>query len=73
MSDTTQWEYRVLTIGSALKQPKDDELEALLNEWGEEGWEVINAHGLEGSNKVRVIAKRSLSRSALRRRSWPAP
>lgn len=72
MTDTTQWEYRVRIIGSALKQAKDEDLETLLNEWGEEGWEVINAHSLEGSNKVRLIAKRPLSRSTSRSRSWPA-
>jgi len=71
MTDTMQWEYRIQTVGSALKQAKDDELEVLLNEWGEEGWEVINAHSLEGSNKVRIIAKRSLSGSTRRSRSWP--
>jgi hypothetical protein len=71
MTDTVQWEFRIQTVGSALKQVKDEELEALLNEWGEDGWEVVIAHNLESSNKVRVIAKRPLSRTTARSRSWP--
>lgn len=72
MNELKKWEYRVQTVGSALKGAKDEEIEALLGEWGEEGWEVIAAHALEGSNKVRIIAKRPLSRAALRSRTWLA-
>jgi len=71
MTDYIKWEYRIQTMGSALKQIKDDELEALVNEWGEEGWEIINAHNLESSNKIRIFAKRPLSKSSLRSRTWP--
>jgi len=71
MTDYIKWEYRIQTMGSALKQIKDDELEALVNEWGEEGWEIINAHNLESSNKIRILAKRPLSKSSLRSRTWP--
>ena len=71
MAESLQWEYRIQTLGTAIKQPKDEEMEALLNEWGVEGWEVINAHHPEGSNKVRVIAKRLVRKSARRTRSWP--
>jgi hypothetical protein len=50
---------------------KADELEALLNEWGEEGWEVVSTHILENANKINVIAKRPLTRETIRRRSMP--
>jgi len=71
MAETTQWEYHVQTVGSTFSQPKDEDLEALLNEWGEEGWEVIAVHNQESSNKIRVVAKRPLSSSTRSRRSWP--
>ena len=43
MDEINQWEYRVETFGSTFSTPKDDELEAALDEWGEDGWEVISA------------------------------
>jgi hypothetical protein len=51
---------------------KADELENLLNEWGEQGWEVVSTHILENANKINVIAKRPLTREAIRRRSMPS-
>jgi hypothetical protein len=71
MTESNQWEYRIQTVGSTFSQPKDEDLETLLNEWGEEGWEVIAAQNQESTNKVRIIAKRPLSRSTRRSRSWP--
>jgi hypothetical protein len=71
MTESNQWEYRIQTVGSTFSQPKDENLETLLNEWGEEGWEVISAQNQESTNKVRIIAKRPLSRSTRRSRSWP--
>ena len=72
MSDEMkQWEYRVETVGSFLGGVKAQELEALLNEWGEEGWEVVSTHIKENENKINVIAKRPLTREILRRRSMP--
>jgi len=71
MSETIKWEYRVETIGSALRGAKDEEAEAILNEWGEDGWEVISAHPPTNSSKVRVVAKRPLTSAAQRRRSMP--
>ena len=50
---------------------KADELEKLLNEWGEEGWEVVSTHILENANKINVIAKRALNDRTRRRRSMP--
>jgi hypothetical protein len=70
--DVKEWEYRVQTVGSFWSGVKADELERLLNEWGEEGWEVISTHILENMNKINVIAKRPLSATTRRVRSMPS-
>lgn len=66
-----QWEYRVLTIGSIFGT-KDEAIETMLNEWGEEGWEVTHVYTPEGSGKVTMVAKRPLTRSTRRERSMPS-
>jgi hypothetical protein len=66
-----QWEYRVQTVGSFWSGVKADELEQILNEWGEESWEVVSTHILENVNKINVIAKRPLSSTTKRFRSMP--
>lgn len=66
-----QWEYRVQTVGGFFKGVPADELEELLNEWGLDGWEVVSTHILENANKINVIAKRLLTRTARRERSMP--
>jgi len=71
MTDKMKWEYRIQTLGTAFKQAKDEDLEALLNEWGKDGWEIITAHNLESSSKIRLIAKRALGGTVSRSRSWP--
>ncbi len=72
MPDEIQrWEYRVQTVGSFLAGVKADVLEQLLNEWGEDGWEVVSTHILENANKINVIAKRPLTDRARRQRSMP--
>jgi hypothetical protein len=71
MSETIQWEYRVKSFGSFLKGVKDDDLEADLNQWGEEGWEVTGFRMIENTNKAQVIAKRPLTRDVRRQRSMP--
>ena len=65
------WEYRVESIGGTFSGPKDEELERVLDEWGEEGWEIISADVPYGSSKVRLIAKRPLTLESRRRRSRP--
>lgn len=70
MAETTQWEYRVKTIGR-LWGTKDEDIEATLNEWGEEGWEAVSVYTPEGSGKVTIVAKRPLTDAARRRRSMP--
>jgi hypothetical protein len=65
-----QWEYRVQTIGSIFGT-KDELIEAMLNEWGEEGWEATHVYTPEGSGKVTIVAKRPLTRETRRYRSLP--
>jgi hypothetical protein len=52
------WEYRVETIGSTFRGTADEDIEEVLDEWGQEGWEVIAFHPLYGSNKATIVAKR---------------
>jgi hypothetical protein len=70
--ETQKWEYRVQTVGAFWSGVKADELEQLLNQWGEEGWKVVSTHILENANKINVIAKRPLSSTTRRFRSMPA-
>ena len=72
MAETMQWEYHVRYLGSFWSGPKETEFEAILNELGLEGWEVVAALPVENSNQVRVVLKRPLSSETRRRRSWPA-
>jgi hypothetical protein len=72
MEEIPKWEYRVQTFGGALSGPKDEPFTAALNEWGEEGWEVVSAQHLDNSPKVRVVARRPLTRLARRYRTQPA-
>ncbi|HET9914605.1 MAG TPA: hypothetical protein VFQ13_22110 [Anaerolineales bacterium] len=65
-----QWEYRVQTIGSMFGT-KDEHIQAVLNEWGMEGWEAINVFTPEGSGKITMVAKRPLTDRVRRTRSMP--
>ena len=71
MAENTPWEYRVGTFGTFFSGMKDEEMEAALNEWGMDGWEVISARSIENTSKVVIIAKRPLTTSTRRRRSLP--
>ena len=66
-----QWEYRVHTIGGMFGT-KDEDIEATLDAWGEEGWEAINVYTPYGSGKVTMIAKRPLTERARRMRNLPS-
>jgi hypothetical protein len=66
----TLWEYRVQTIGSIFGT-KDEQIEATLDAWGEEGWEAINVYTPYGSGKITIVAKRPLTERARRMRSIP--
>ena len=71
MADQHKWEYRVASFGTYWTGPKDEDLEATLNDWGLAGWEVVAVTKVENSNRVRVVAKRMLSSPAQRRQGWP--
>lgn len=70
--ETKQWEYRVQTVGAFFSGVKAEELQELLNEWGEDGWEVVSTHIIENANKINVIAKRPLTDRVRRERSRPS-
>ena len=63
-----KWEYRVQTIGNFLMGTKDEIIEATLNEWGDEGWEVTHVYNPSESGYVTLIAKRPLSSETIRSR-----
>ncbi|MBN2386358.1 MAG: DUF4177 domain-containing protein [Anaerolineales bacterium] len=71
MSETIQWEYRIESFGTFFSSPKDEDMAEILNEWGEEGWEVVHVHSYPNTSKALVIAKRPLDLSTRRRRSMP--
>ncbi len=68
MDENKKWEYRVDTIGSAIRGLKDEEIEAALNEWGQEGWEIISARPPTNSPKITIVAKRLMTASSRRQR-----
>jgi hypothetical protein len=66
------WEYRVEDFDGIIKsEPKKEEFQALLNSWGEEGWEVVSAFYHTGTTRLRIIAKRPLTAAVRRKRSMP--
>jgi len=69
--ETVQWEYRILTVGNAFTGARDEQIETILNEWGLEGWEAVNAYAPSNSPKVTLVAKRPLTTTARRLRSMP--
>jgi len=72
MSEETQkWEYRVQKFGSIWTGTRDEVVEQTLNEWGQEGWEVVSSVGFDNTNKITVIAKRPLSERVRSSRSLP--
>jgi hypothetical protein len=71
MLEKNKWEYYTTSLGSTFSGPKDEDLQAALNELGEDGWEVIAVTPIESSNKVRLVAKRLATHSTRRQRSWP--
>lgn len=71
MAEPQRWEYRVASAGTFWTGATDESIEATLNEWGAEGWEVVAVTKIEGSNKIRVVAKRPASGSVRRERHWP--
>ena len=64
------WEYHVASMGSFFGT-KDEQIENMLNELGEQGWEAVNVFCQTNSSKVTIVAKRLLDRSTRRWRSMP--
>ncbi len=71
MAELIQWEYQTKTFGGLLSSIKDEEFESRLDQWGEDGWEVVSAFPVPGTYKFRVIAKRPLTPQTRRERSMP--
>ena len=71
MTEIAQWEYLVENVGSFWHSPDPDNLRDYLNELGADGWELVNLHHIQNSNKVRITLKRPLTTSTRRRRSLP--
>jgi len=67
-----KWEYRIHSLGSILNSPKDEDLMELLDEWGEDGWELVSAVRGESTNRLTLIAKRPLTDRTRRERSRPS-
>ncbi len=71
MTDTAQWEYHVVSVGSFWSAPSDEQMETFLNELGQEGWEVVSSFPAHNSSKVTFVTRRPLTRATRRQRSWP--
>ena len=69
--EAAAWEYRVETIGSWIRSPKDGVLAAILNGLGEDGWELVSALPRESSQAVTLVLRRPLGRDERRRRTRP--
>ena len=61
MNTIARWEYRVVKLGSGLRQLNDEQIEAALNEMGEDGWEVISVLVTDNTVHPKVVAKRPLT------------
>ncbi|HUV29154.1 MAG TPA: hypothetical protein VMW34_17460 [Anaerolineales bacterium] len=70
MGTEMNWEYRVESFGGSLSEAKDEDLEEVLNDWNEEGWQLVSAYPI-GDKKVRIIAQRPLISSSRRKQRWP--
>jgi hypothetical protein len=70
VEEIQKWEYRVQTIGSFMGT-KDENIEATLNEWGDEGWEVTHVYTPSESGYVTIVAKRLFTSRSRRVRSMP--
>ncbi len=69
--DEPSWEFRVETVGSWIRSPKDAQVTDVLNAWAEEGWELVTALPRERSQAVTLIGRRLLTRDERRRRTRP--
>jgi hypothetical protein len=70
VADQEVYEYRVYTVGSALKGQKDEDISAALTKLSLEGWEIFSIKFPYGS-RPKIITRRTLSEAERRQRSWP--
>jgi Domain of unknown function (DUF4177) len=69
--ELTQWEYKVFSAGSFWSGPTEEQMETFLNELGVDGWEVVSSFPARNSSKITFIARRPMTRTVRRQRSWP--
>jgi hypothetical protein len=68
MEEIKRWEYLYETLsGGAFRSPKEEDVEAYLNEIGADGWEVFEIIQIPNTTKITVAAKR-LSTTKVRHR-----
>lgn len=72
MADKIQWEYHIEVLGSAFRSPKREDIVAYLNQVGEDGWDAINLHQPQNTNRIWITMKRPMTAETRRQRSWPA-
>jgi hypothetical protein len=65
-----KWEYRAKTIGSMFGS-RDENIQDVLNEWGQAGWEAFNVYTPYGGGKVTIVPKRPLLQATRRPRTGP--
>jgi len=65
------WQYRVESVGSWIRGPRDGQLAEMLDGWAAEGWELVCAVPREGTQAVTLIARRRVTRQERRRRTRP--
>ena len=71
MTGATQWEYHVFSVGGFWSAPGEEQMETLLNELGQDGWEVVSSFPAHNSSKVTFVARRPLTSAVRRQRTWP--
>ena len=65
-----QWEYHIQTIGNIFGT-KNEQIEATLDIWVKEDWEIVNVHPPYRSGKITIVAKRPLMKQVRLMRSIP--
>ena len=70
MTEKLEWEYHVFSVGSFWSTPSDEQMEATLNEVGQEGWEVVSSFPAHNSSRVTFVARRLLTHTVRRQRTW---
>lgn len=70
---TTVWEYGVEVLGGVLRGARPEDLEALLNEAAQEGWEPVSIlRRSSNSSQLLIVLRRQVrGRSQERSRTWP--